>query len=583
MKNRASFTFSLILFFQVLVLPLASAQVNETEVLALKTLVSLTLEKKAAQLVCVEISGNYLPDDDPKLKSWMGLARDYGIGGFVIYGGTPHSVGIILNKLQQAAAIPILISTDFEGGPGQQVTGASEFPSNMAFAATGDADLMYRAAKIMGSEGKALGIHLTYTPVSDISLSPDNPQESGRSFGGDFVLMKKMLNAYVKGYHESGMLTTSKHFPGRGDMKGGPSYPSFTTLNKSSAEFFANEFTAFQYAVDAGVDFMMTEHIAVPSVADGSMLPASVEPKLVKGIIRDKLGFKGIITSDDLWYDHVIARFGKEEVAVMALVAGHDIVLKPKDPVATIQAIVDAVRKGRLTQEQIDQSVYKLLYKKFSLGLNQNRMINIDNISRVVGTIEHRAVVQEVADRSVTLLRNDGVLPLKSWNPATTVHISIQKDEDQPNVKTLMRELSTAFPEMKHHAIKPGIAKSYYDEAEKAAVGADLVILSLFVQRTRHGEPAPLRDEDLRLINTIIGTKAGKVIAMSYGNPLLINKMKNIPSFMVGYGEGGFYGNQTVYFNSFIRILKSELVPAGKLPINVSAELKMGFGLTYAK
>ena len=236
MKNRASFTFSLILFFQVLVLPLASAQVNETEVLARKTLVSLTLEKKAAQLVCVEISGNYLPDDDPKLKSWMMLAHDYGIGGFVIYGGTPHSVGILLNKLQQAAAIPILISTDFEGGPGQQVTGASEFPSNMAFAATGDADLMYRAAKIMGSEGKALGIHLTYTPVSDISLSPDNPQESGRSFGGDLLLMKKMLNAYVKGYHESGMLTTSKHFPGRGDMKGGPSYPSFTTINKSSAD-----------------------------------------------------------------------------------------------------------------------------------------------------------------------------------------------------------------------------------------------------------------------------------------------------------------------------------------------------------
>src|ERR1043165_5559447 len=145
--------------------------------LAKKTLASLTLEKKAAQLVCTEISGNYIADDDPKYQSWLSLARDHGVGGFVIYGGTPHSVAILLNKLQQAASVPILISTDFEGGPGQQVMGASEFPSNMAFAAAGDPDLMYRAAKIMGSEGRALGIHLTYTPVSDVSLSPDNPQE----------------------------------------------------------------------------------------------------------------------------------------------------------------------------------------------------------------------------------------------------------------------------------------------------------------------------------------------------------------------------------------------------------------------
>ena len=261
MKNRISRILSLTFIAQIIVFPFASGQTDEVAVLTRKTLAGLTLEKKVAQLVCVEISGNYLPDDDPKFKSWMSLAHDHGIGGFVLYGGTPQSVGILLNKLQQASALPILISTDFEGGPGQQVTGASEFPSNMAFAATGDADLMYRAARIMGMEGKALGIHLTYTPVTDISLSPDNPQESGRSFGGELGLMKKMLFAYVKGYHESGMLTTSKHFPGRGDMVGGPTYPSFTTLNKSAADFFANEFTAFQYAVDAGVDFMMTEHI----------------------------------------------------------------------------------------------------------------------------------------------------------------------------------------------------------------------------------------------------------------------------------------------------------------------------------
>ncbi len=581
MKNLIQGVVIIILLSQTVCNLVSAQKKNPDEIAELtkKTLSGLSLEKKVAQLVCAEISGNYISDDDPKFQLWLRLARDHGIGGFVIYGGTPHSAGILLNRLQQASAIPILISTDFEGGPGQQIIGASEFPSNMAFAATGDTDLMYRAAKIMGQEGRALGIHLTYTPVSDVSVSPDNPQESGRSFGGDLELMKKMLNAYVRGYHESGMLTTSKHFPGRGDMKGGPAYPSFTTLNKSMAELNANEFKAFQNAIDAGVDFVMTEHIAIPSITDGSMLPASVEPKLVKGIIRDKLGFKGIITSDDLWYDHVTARFGREEVAVMALMAGHDIVLKPKDPVATMQAIVDARKKGRISQEQIDQSVYKLLYKKFSLGLDKNRLVNIDDITKVVGTIEHKTVVQEVADRSVTLLRNENVLPVKNFTPSKTVHITIQKDEDQPNVKLLIREMTAAFPEMKHYSLKPTIAKSVYEDVSKAAASADLVILSLFIQRDRHGDPTPVRKEDIDLINTIIASHPGKVVAMSFGNPHLIRKINKVPAFMVGYGEGGFFGNQVVYFSSFVRILKGQIVPQGKLPIVVSEGYPIGAGL----
>jgi beta-N-acetylhexosaminidase len=557
------------------------AQPDPAAELAKKTLASLSVEKKAAQLVCAEISGGYIADDDPKLQSWISLARDHGIGGFVIYGGTPHSAAVLLNRLQQAAEIPILISTDFEGGPGQQVAGASEFPSNMAFAAAGDEDLMYRAARIMGAEGRALGIHLTYTPVSDISISPDNPQESGRSFGGDLALMKKMLNAYVKGYHESGMLTTSKHFPGRGDMKGGPSYPSFTTLNKSLAELDANEFAAFKNAVDAGVDFMMTEHIAIPSITGGSTLPASVEPKLVKGIIREKLGFQGIITSDDLWYDHVVARFGKEEVAILALQAGHDIVLKPKDPAATIQAIADAVKSGRLNAEQVDQSVYKLLYKKFSLGLDKHRTVDIGNITKTVGTVAHKAVTQEVADRSVTLLRNDGVLPLKNFDSRKAIHVTIQKDEDQPNVKLLIREMTTAFPGMKHFSLKPGVDNKIYDEISSSATNASHIVLSFFVQRDRHGAPAPIRNEDITLINKLAVLKPGKIVAMSFGNPQLIRKLDQVPCFMVGYGEGGFYGNQQVYFSSFVKILNGELKPSGKLPVRISERLEIGSGLTY--
>ena len=549
-----------------------------------KTMAGLSLEKKVAQLICTDITGEYLPFDDPRMESWVKLAKEYGVGGFVCYGGTPQNVAHLLNRLQQEAEIPLLISADFEGGAGQQVVGASEFPANMAFAAARDENLMYEAAKIMAKEGRSMGIHLTYTPVADISISPDNPQESVRSFGGDYELMNKLLKMYVKGYHETGMFTTAKHFPGRGDMKALVEYPGFNYLDKSEAEFAQNELRAFQFAVDAGVDFIMTEHIAVPEATDGSLLPASVEPRLTKGIIRNKLGFKGIITTDDLWYDHVTNRFGTEEVAVMALEAGHDIILKPRDPVATIKAVTDAVRQGRISEASIDNSVTKLLHLKATLGLHKNRFTDENKVYQAVGTEAHKAVVRKVADRSFTLLRNEGVFPLKNWNPANTVHITVQKAENQPAVIELTGKLSASFPGINHFSLKPSMGQSYRETVKKAAQQADCIIISFFVDRTRHVDPAPVREEDIDLINNIIKSgKSKKVIAVSYGNPHIIRKISDIPAFLVGYGEGGWCGNQLIYFDTFTDIMKGTLTPSGRLPINVSDAYPIGFGLTYSQ
>lgn len=560
----------------------AQQPVSETpQSKAKKTLTELSLDSKVAQLICAEISGD-ASAEDPRMKIWMSLVKDHGIGGFVIYGGTAKSAATLINKLQAASAIPILISTDFEGGTGQQFKGASEFPPNMAFAATRDENLMRRAAQVMAKEGRAIGVHLSYTPVVDVTVSSDNPQESGRSFGGDVALLNTMVKAYVSGYHEEGMMVTAKHFPGRGDMKGGPSYPSFTTLNKSMAQLEQQEFKAFSHAVAAGVDFVMTEHIAVPSIT-GDNEPASVSAKLVKGILRDKLKFKGIITTDDLWYDHVVSRYGQDEVAVRAIEAGHDIVLKPKDPVAAMQAIVEAVKRGRIAPAQIDSSVYKLLLKKYSMGLVERKPADVENIQTAVGTSDHLKLVQEVADRSVTMLRNNGILPLKSFDPAKTIHITVQKAVDQPNVNLLKETLDDTFKGITHFSIVPGQDKKVYGDILRAAGSADVVLVSLFVQRERHGDAAPLSNEVASLLDGMSSTIPGKVVVMSFGNPYLINKFPKAPSFLVGYGEGGFYGNQTAYFTSLARLLKGELSPAGKLPVAISTALPMGFGLQYKK
>jgi beta-N-acetylhexosaminidase len=526
----------------------------------------MTLEQKVAQLVCTDISGAYLPEDDPKFQSWLQLARE-GVGGFVLYGGTPAEVTRLLNRLQKEAAVPLLMSCDFEGGPGQQVTGASEFPGHQAFAAVGDTGLMYRAARIMGEEGLAMGIHLTYSPVTDVSTIAGNPQESVRSLGSNIDLNGQLLRAYVRGIHDAGMLCTAKHFPGRGNQVAFKDFPGFNYLPASAESLEQNEFKAFKYAVDAGVDFIMTEHLAVPAVTGGSPLPASMEPKLATGIIRDKLGFKGILTTDDLFYPHVVARFGAEEAAVKAMEAGHDIVLKPKDPIATIEAIAAAVRSGRISEERINTSVMKLLTLKARLGLDKNRYTDPEKVNQLVGTVAHQQVVQEVADRSVTLMRNEGLLPLKAIDPKNTVHITIQKEDNQLGVQDAILKMTAAFPGMVTFSLKPGCGAEYFRQAEAACQKAGLVILSFFVQRTRFGDAAPVPADQLKLVNGLIASKPGKVIALSYGNPYILAKIPNVTAFLLGYGERGWYGNQLVYTESFIRVLQGNLEPRGNLPL----------------
>ena len=553
----------------------------DTQIWAEQTLSDLSLEEKIGQLICVDITADYIAEDDPRFQNWVGLARDYGIGGFVLYGGTPRDVAHILNRLQKEAKLPLLMSADFEGGPGQQVKGASEFPANMAFAAAGSEDLMYRAASLGGIEGRAMGIHLTYTPVVDISVHPDNPSESVRSFGGDLDLLGRLFAAYVKGYHDSGMLTTAKHFPGRGDIEVFPEFPDFRFINKPVEMVERQEFRAFKHAIDAGVDFVMSEHIAVPSAAEGSPLPASVEGRLVTGWLRDRLGFEGVLTTDDLWYDHVIQRFGPVEVALKALEAGHDVLLKPKDPVAVIKGVTEAVRSGRIPESRIDHSVLKVLTLKARLELHKNRMVDEDLVNSYVGTPAHLAVVQEVADRSVTLVKNEGVLPLKDPVMGSIINVCVQKYADDPSPAMLSARLSAAFPGTRNYVLRSDTDPAVHNAILSAAREADLVILSLFVQRTRQVDSAPFRENDLKLLIELFRTGPKSIVAMSYGNPFLIRKIADVPSFLVGFGERGWYGNQEVYFDSFIKLLKGDLTPQGKLPVRVSDRYPLGFGLSY--
>ncbi|MFH1764922.1 MAG: hypothetical protein ABIF09_12105 [Gemmatimonadota bacterium] len=202
-------------------------------------------------------------------------------------------------------------------------------------------------------------------------------------------------------------------------------------------------------------------------------------------------------------------------------------------------------------------------------------------MGETVGIPAHLALVQEVADRSLTLLKNEGVLPVSRDGLGRIVNISVQKTQEDPSPAVLATTLAGAFPGVRSYTLRPGTGPAVYDAVWAAASEADLVILSLFVIRDRNGDATPIREEDLAFLHRLMEAKPGRVVAMAYGNPHLIRVIPEVPAFLVGYGERGWYGNQEVYFDSFVRALTGELAPTGKLPVKVSDQYPVGTGIGY--
>lgn len=541
---------------------------------------SMSLRAKVAQLVFAPVYGDGRNRDEA-----LELARA-GLGGFVLYEGvSPVATADLVAALRDASepsGLPLIIAVDQENGAGQVVQGATELPPQMAFAAAGSPELMYDAALRAGREGRAMGFDLNCGPVADFTSPEVGPVESGRSFGGNLSLMGAMLEAYVRGYNDGGMRTTAKHFPSRGGVKPGPEQPWWCWIDKPAEVVDAEDFAAFGLAIAAGVDFVMTEHIAVPSIS-GDWEPASVSHALVTGQLRQRLGFQGVITSDDLWYPEVCARYGDEEVAVLALLAGHDTLLKPKDPLAAIEYILGAIAAGRLSEGRIDESLARLA--TFKAKLVDRPEVCPEEAARVAGADEHLAVAQRVADRAVTVMENrGGTLPLAPARLARAgklMLISIAKRVGDPLPAAVESEIGRMLPDVPLAAttltVEEGLDEAAATELIDAARAAGVVLLSASVPRNRLGDPAPLGSL-LGLAERL--TEVCDVILMSHGNPYLIPALPRLAAGMTSWGEGGWFGNRTVSISSMLRVVLGDLAPSGRLPVAVGP-YACGHGLEW--
>ncbi len=365
---------------------------------------TLTLEQKIGQLIMPWLSGAYASFDSEALERAQQWIDSFEIGGIIVSVGSPLDVGSKLNRLQTLSHLPLLIAADLEWGAGMRLIGGTAFPMSMALGAT-DSELdAYQMGRVTALEARAVGIHLTFSPVADLNSNPENPIINTRSLGEDPAAVSRLIRAYIQGASDHGLYTTAKHFPGHGDT-GTDSHIDVPVLDACWDRLDSLELVPFRAAIQAGVTAVMTAHIALPCFHEDRGLPATLSPEFMTGILRDSLGFQGLVVTDALIMGAIVTEYGGGESAVRAFEAGSDLLLMPAAIPEAIAALADAVHSGRISTERVDSSVRRMLALKRAAGLFQSRTVDLNVLPQIVGNREFREIADDIAARALTLVQ----------------------------------------------------------------------------------------------------------------------------------------------------------------------------------
>jgi beta-N-acetylhexosaminidase len=561
--------------------PTSAAAVNRIDVAAIEaamtapwveqTLTGLSLREKVGQLVMPRITVNYLPvegDEYDRLHAWV---QGLGIGGVVLHAGTPLEVGAKLNVLQRLAHVPLLVTADLEPGPLQNAS-MTRFPPLMGIGATGDARLAFEVGRITALEARAHGVHVTFAPVVDVNNNADNPIINTRSYGEDPAQVAAFAVEHMRGLQQHGLLATAKHFPGHGNTSE-DSHIDLPVLGIDRAAAAQVELVPYQRVIPAGIGAVMTAHIAFPAIT-GDTIPATLHPKLTTGLLREELGFRGVVFTDALDMGAIVRHYGSGQAAVMAVNAGADALLQPlpRDVPVVIDAVVAAVERGEIPEARIDASVRRLLAVKHLLGLDRNRIVDLDRIAEVVATRSHTTVGQHVAERSITVARDrDRLLPLGAARTQRIISIVYTDEPELRQGRAFNAELGAWLRSGDTWYIDNRTPAATLEMIDAAVEGADLVLFSPFV-RARHSKGsvaiAPHVAEWV-----VRATARRSVIVTSFGSPYVLSQFPAVGTYVLAWG------GEDVSQRAAARALTGEIAVTGTLPINIPPYHRIGEGV----
>ncbi|MEO7659391.1 MAG: glycoside hydrolase family 3 N-terminal domain-containing protein, partial [Pyrinomonadaceae bacterium] len=527
--------------------------------LATRLVKSMTIEEKVGQLVHIGVNARFANQNSPFFKELQRHISANKLGGIIFFGAPIYETTILANRMQQNAKIPLLLSLDAETGIGMRFEDATNFPWAMAVTATGNTEFARQMGVITGREAKAIGIRHVYAPVLDVNNNAANPVINVRSFGEDPEDVANFGVAFAQGIQSEKVIATAKHFPGHGDTNV-DSHRGLPIIDLPRERLTSLELVPFKKAVNAGIGSIMIAHIALPQidgeeikplkeykggdaeagaeiVTEKATIPATLSATIQTDLLRNQMGFKGLIVSDAMSMSGLTIYFTQEEAGVRAFLAGTDILEKPADVDAMIRGLITAVKSGRIPMSRLDESVRRQIAWKYELGLFKQSQTPIDQIDKLVSTTETMKLTDEVATKAITLVRNDGgLLPLDKNSKIAVLGISNGFDGGAV-MGSLVSTLRNGGLRITSAYLQENSTADQAAAARKAVREADIVVVGLY-GRVRSGakNSVGVPDNGADILREALAANK-KVIGISFGNPYVLGAFPELKTYLVAYGD----------------------------------------------
>jgi beta-N-acetylhexosaminidase len=542
---------------------------------------SLTLREKAAQLVFIPFHGAAPSTRSREYRQFLKLVRDARVGGMVLVNWSngrltekaqPYALAAFLNRMQKMARVPLLVAGDFERGASMRVDGTTVFPQAMAFGAAGDTALAHFEGQVTAREARAVGVPWLFFPVADVNNNPDNPIINIRSYGEDPKQVSAMVTAFIEGARADPhyrVLTTAKHFPGHGDTAV-DTHLNMAVIQATRERLENLELAPFRAAIAAGVDAVMTAHIAVPALAPADV-PATLSPAILTGLLRGDMGFKGIIVTDALEMGGIAQGYSSGEGAVLALLAGADALVMPPDPEAAIHAILAAVTSGRLPRARIDESVARLLAAKERLGLGRRATVDLEAISEDIDRPEDQEQAAEIASRAITLVKNEGnLIPLRA--PAKTCFMTLAEGHYSSQGFEFAQEVRHREKTATVIQLDASLPDASLDLAVQKTAACDSVAVAAFASVAAYRGDVALGGGFPRMLDALFAT--GKPVALiALGNPYLVRSFPKAAAFVLTFST--VPPSET----AAVKALFGESPISGHTPVSIPGVAQLGEGV----
>lgn len=527
----------------------------------------LTPEQRMAQLFMVAAYSNKGEVHQQIIEK---LISEYHIGGLMFMQGGPIRQARLTNRYQSAANVPLMIAQDAEWGLSMRIDSTLRFPWQMTLGALQDEEWVYKMGLEIGRQCKRLGVHVNFAPVVDVNSNPDNPIINNRSFGENPQRVAELGIAYMQGLQDAGVLACAKHFPGHGDTDA-DSHKTLPLVNYTKGRLDSVELVPFKQMIQAGLGSMMVAHLYIPSIDDTENLASTLSPKVVNGLLKEDLGFEGIVFTDALNMKGVSKFYDPGEVDVKALLAGNDVLLFAQDVPIAIEKIREAVAKKQITQEEIDIRCRKILRAKKWLGLDSLKLVEEQALVEQLTTPEAKQLNRKLVEHSLTLLQNNqGLLPLRQLDTLKIASVSIGEQGKEGKV---FQETLSKYAVVDHYQIAEKHSDLDRKELLQKLAAYKLVLASVH-KSNAHAWKSYHIDKNTDLFLQTLAMQS-KVVLTVFANPYALSDL------LMTYAFDGLlmaYQNSLVAQEYAAQAIFGGIGVSGQLPVS-NMHFEEGSGL----